>query len=142
MYFSSNLSYLRKAKRVTQETISDLIGLTPKSISFYENGEREPTLENLVLLAKFFEVSIDDLLLKDMRPQGSMLPKNLKYLRKKEGYSQAEMAKLLGYQDKSSCSNIENGIREMNMQGLINLSEFFGVSIDDLLKRDLSKGGI
>lgn len=140
MYFSSNLSYLRKAKRVTQETISDLIGLTPKSISFYENGEREPTLENLVLLAKFFEVSIDDLLLKDMRPQGSMLPKNLKYLRKKEGYSQAEMAKLLGYQDKSSCSNIENGIREMNMQGLINLSEFFGVSIDDLLKKDLSKG--
>lgn len=142
MYFSSNLSYLRKSKGIKQETISELIGLTPKSVSFYENGNREPTLENLVLIAKFLEVSIDDLLLKDMRPQGSMLPQNLKYLRKKEGYSQAEMARLIGYQDKSSCSNIECGVREMNTQGLINLSEFFGVSIDDLLKKDLSKGGI
>lgn len=66
MYFSSNLSYLRKTKEVTQETISDLIGLTPRSVSFYESGDREPTLKNLVLLAKFFEVSIDDLLKKDL----------------------------------------------------------------------------
>lgn len=140
MYLSSNLSYLRKTKGINQKMISDFTGLTQQTISFYESGDREPTLKNLILIAKFFEVSIGDLLLKDMRPQGSMLSKNLKFLRKKEGYSQAEMAKLLGYQDKSSCSNIENGIREMNMQGLINLSEFFGVSIDDLLKKDLSKG--
>lgn len=74
--------------------------------------------------------------------KGSILSNNLKFLRKREGYTQTEMAKILGYQDKSSCSNIECGVRELNTQGLIKLSEFFCVTIDDLLKRDLSKGGI
>ena len=43
-----------------------MLGLTHKSISTIESGVRGTTIEKLILLAKFFEVSTDYLLgLKD-----------------------------------------------------------------------------
>ena len=35
----------------------------------------------------------------------------------------------------------ESGAAELSNQGLINVSEFFGITVDDLLKKDLSKEG-
>lgn len=138
MYFSSNLLFLRKRQKLTQGEIADYLGLTQRLVAFYERGDREPTLECLIGLAKFYEVSIDDLLLKDLRPQGSMLAKNLRYLRTKRNYNQGDMARLLNV-SKANMSKYESGFVELNNQGLINISEFFGVTIDDLLKKDLSK---
>lgn len=85
-------------------------------------------------------MSIDDLLLKDMRPQGSMLARNLKYLRNREHFSQEDMARLLKI-SKAHMGKYENGVAELNNQGLINVSEFFDITVDDLLKKDLSKEG-
>lgn len=141
MYFSSNLEYLRKRRNLSQSKVAERFNLGSNTIGSYERGDRQPTLECLIDLAKFYEVSVDDLLLKDMRPQGSMLAKNLRYLRNKEHYSQGDMARLLNV-SKANMSKYESGFIELNNQGLINVSDFFGVSIDDLLKRDLSKGGI
>lgn len=141
MLFKDNLLRLREMYNITQETVADVIGLTPQVIGLYEKGKREPNLSNLIKLARFFQVSIDDLLTKDLRPQGSMLPQNLKYLRTREQCSQDDMAQLL-HVSKSTMSKYERGVAEINNQGLINVSEYFGVTVDDLLKKDLSKGGI
>lgn len=99
MYFSSNLSFLRKEKGLTQEAVAETLDLGRQAVGFYESGDREPTLENLLNLARFFEVSVDDLLSKDMRPAGSLLSFNIRYLRKSNRITQKELARLLGAED-------------------------------------------
>lgn len=140
LYFSSNLKYLRMCKNIPQSVVSEKFSLGPNTIGSYERGDREPTLNCLAGLAKFYEVSIDDLLLKDLRPPGSILGKNLGYLRKRKNCSQSEIAKLL--QVTQRCiSFYESGKREPSLQNLLSLSEFYGVTVDDLIKKDLSEGG-
>lgn len=64
--FAQRVATVRKQRRLTQKEVGDAIGLTPKSISTIESGLRSTTLEKLVLLAQFFDVSTDYLLgLKD-----------------------------------------------------------------------------
>lgn len=141
MYLKSNLTYLRIQKGFSQRELAKNLGFSPACIAQYENGTREPELDNLIRLACLFQVSIDDLLLKDMRSASFILSGNLKYLRKRTGYTQTDMAHLLGYRDKSSLCLIENGNTNLSVENLINISEFFDVTVDDLLKKDLSKEG-
>lgn len=139
MFFKDNLSYLRRKRNLTQKAIADLLELSPQAIGLYEKGDREPSLINLIKLARFFCISIDDLLEKDLRPTGTVLSRNLKYLRKREGYRQEDMARLLGYRDKSSYCLIEGGGTKPSIENLVNISEYFGVTVDDLLKKDLQE---
>jgi transcriptional regulator with XRE-family HTH domain len=53
------LRYLRERRGISRSTMSELCGLSKSMISKYERGERQPTLEPLMELADFFEVSID-----------------------------------------------------------------------------------
>lgn len=140
MYLNTNLSFLREGRALTQLEIAEGVGLSQKVVSAYERGVREPSLKNLIKIAEYFSVSIDDLLLKDLRPQGSMLARNLKYLRNREHFSQGDMARLLKI-SKANMGKYESGAAELSNQGLINVSEFFGITVDDLLKKDLSKEG-
>ena len=51
---------------MSQKELGEVVGLTHKSISTIESGLRSTTIEKLILLAKFFDVSTDYLLgLKD-----------------------------------------------------------------------------
>ena len=50
------------------------------------------------------------------------------------------MARLLKI-SKTNMDKYESGAAELSNQGLINVSEFFGITVDDLLKKDLSKEG-
>ena len=64
--FATRVKELRKQKRLSQTGLGEVLGLTHKSISTIESGVRGTTIEKLILLAKFFEVSTDYLLgLKD-----------------------------------------------------------------------------
>ena len=57
---------LRESRGWSQRDLARRAGIASKSvISYYELGERHPTLENLVLLAKVFGVPTDYLLLGD-----------------------------------------------------------------------------
>ena len=57
---------------------------------------------------------------------------NLKYLRNEKGLGQVELAKKLGV-SKGIISLWENGLREPNMYSLIDIANFFDVSIDYLV---------
>ena len=140
MFLNTNLSFLRETRALTQQEIAKEVCFSQKVVSAYERGVREPSLKNLIKIAEYFSVSIDDLLLKDLRPQGSMLARNLKYLRNREHFSQGDMARLLKI-SKADMGKYESGAAELSNQGLINVSEFFGITVDDLLKKDLSKEG-
>ena len=62
MLLAKRIKELRKEKDLTQEDLGKLINVTKVSICCYENGTRVPTLETIVALADIFEVSLDNLL--------------------------------------------------------------------------------
>ncbi|WP_306574441.1 helix-turn-helix domain-containing protein [Anaerotruncus massiliensis (ex Togo et al. 2019)] len=53
---------LRCARGISQKQLGDAVGLSHKAISTLESGARSTTLEKLVRLSEFFNVSADYLL--------------------------------------------------------------------------------
>ncbi|HSH25725.1 MAG TPA: RstR family transcriptional repressor [Massilibacterium sp.] len=64
-----------------------------------------------------------------------MLSKRLKYLRKKKGLSQQNMADFLGI-SRQGYGKYEDGKSEPDNKSLVKLAKYFGVSTDWLLGRD------
>ena len=60
--FSDNLKFLRTSKNVKQKDVAISINLTQDGYAKYERGQREPDLDTLVLLADYFDVSLDELI--------------------------------------------------------------------------------
>lgn len=56
------LKTMREERQLTQKDLATILGMTPKAISFYELGERQPSNELLLKLAKYFGVTTDYLL--------------------------------------------------------------------------------
>lgn len=55
----SRLQQLRKKKGVTQIAMQIETGIDQSEISKMERGERAPTLEQAIILSRFFETSVD-----------------------------------------------------------------------------------
>ncbi len=60
--FPNRLQKLRERRQISQKTLGELCGLSKNMIARYERGQREPSVETLVAIADFFDVSVDDLL--------------------------------------------------------------------------------
>ncbi len=56
------LKELRTLRNISQKTVADGIGCSPTVYSRYETGERQPSIEMLISLSKFFGVSVDCLI--------------------------------------------------------------------------------
>ncbi len=59
--FKDILKELRTERNLRQVELAKEIGVSKGVISLWENGLREPTMYSLILLAEFFNVSIDEL---------------------------------------------------------------------------------
>ena len=57
--FAGILKNLRMEKGIGQVELAKQIGVSKGIISLWENGLREPNMFSLIMLAKFFGVSID-----------------------------------------------------------------------------------
>lgn len=57
-----NILKLRKEKKLTQEQLASLLGVTFQAVSRWENGQAYPDIELIPQLASVFGVSIDSLL--------------------------------------------------------------------------------
>lgn len=139
MHLVENLRYLRKMKGKLQQEIAIPLGVDQKTISSWERGTRTPTIEAIIKLARYYGVSLDDLVLKKMKPLVPMYARNLQYLRKKHGIKQIELAHLLGLKTESAYSKIENARIEPQIGKLRELADFFGVTMDQIVKQDLSQ---
>lgn len=60
--FPRRLQRLRERRRMSRKALGELCGLSKDMIGQYERGQREPSVDTLVKLADFFEVSTDCLL--------------------------------------------------------------------------------
>lgn len=59
---ANRLQALRKQKNLSQEELAEKIGVTRQAVSKWERAEASPDTENLILLAKLYDISLDELL--------------------------------------------------------------------------------
>ena len=57
--FSERLKELRKEFKLSQDELAKEVGVTHTAIGLWEQGKRVPNLDAVILIAKFFSVSID-----------------------------------------------------------------------------------
>ncbi len=61
----SNIAFLRKSRGMTQADLAERINYSDKAISKWERGESTPDVATLMQLARFFGVTVDELLAED-----------------------------------------------------------------------------
>lgn len=57
-----NIKRFRKERNITQEELSEILGVSFQSVSRWENGTCYPDLELLPTIAEFFRITVDSLL--------------------------------------------------------------------------------
>mgnify|MGYP003526831194 CR=1 FL=1 len=60
--FMKGLKEIRKARKFSQMKVAMDLNISREALSHYENGKRQPSLEFLNKLSKYFNVSIDYLI--------------------------------------------------------------------------------
>lgn len=65
MEFNEKLQELRKSKGLTQEELAQAIFVSRTAVSKWESGRGYPSIDSLKEIARFFSVTIDDLICSD-----------------------------------------------------------------------------
>lgn len=65
-YLYSNLKYLRNKAMITQSEFAALMKYKSKTVGGWEEGRNHPNLTNLIEIADFFKITLDDLIKKDL----------------------------------------------------------------------------
>lgn len=142
MYLAQNLRYLREQKGLSQREFSEILGLSSSAVTMWEQEQRKPDIEMIVRLSEYFDVTLDELVLKELKSPLTLYASNIKYLRKRQEITQEDMAVFLGFSGKSSLCAVEAGKSGISIENLEKLADFFGVTLDQMVKHDLSKEGV
>ena len=59
---SDNIKKYRKENNLSQDELAEKLGVSRQSISLWETGQTQPTIENIIALARIFNVSTDEIL--------------------------------------------------------------------------------
>ena len=59
---SDNIREYRKKSNMSQDELAEKLGVSRQSISLWETGQTQPTIDNIIALAKIFNISADTLL--------------------------------------------------------------------------------
>ena len=62
---ANRLVNLRKANNLSQEALAETLGISRQAVSKWERAEASPDTDNLILLARIYGVSLDELLKTD-----------------------------------------------------------------------------
>ncbi len=67
-FFSQNLRFLRSKmpEKTSQEKLAELIKIKKPTLGSYESGRAEPKYADLIEIAEFFKVEVDELLKEDL----------------------------------------------------------------------------
>lgn len=73
---SDNIKNFRKQINMSQDELAERLGVSRQSISLWETGQTQPTIDNIIALSKIFNVSSDVLL--GNGEVSTFTPKNVK----------------------------------------------------------------
>jgi transcriptional regulator with XRE-family HTH domain len=104
MQIAQNIKKLREEKGLLQKEIAITIGIHPSNYSKMEKGEREFNIEVLDKLAKFFNLSIDELVHTDFK-----VPKEVK-VEDKTATEKVHLISQLEEEDKQAVYRIIDGM--------------------------------
>lgn len=76
-FLAENLRVLRKQQGLTQAQFAEKIGSNRSAIGAYEEGRADPRLDTLTLMARYFGVTLDALILTQMTTEGSRTKNHL-----------------------------------------------------------------
>ncbi|MCD7730176.1 MAG: helix-turn-helix domain-containing protein [Oscillospiraceae bacterium] len=85
---ANRLQMLRKKNGYSQEELAEKIGISRQAVSKWERAEASPDTDNLILLARLYGITLDELLKTDSIP----MPDNEGISLHKEDYFQSEQA--------------------------------------------------
>ena len=71
-YFSKNLEFLRKSKNISRSELASKINVNQSTISRWENEEMGATVDKACDIAKFFNVSLADLIGKNLTKENNV----------------------------------------------------------------------
>lgn len=91
IFFTTNLRILRKEANKTVIEIAEELDMGKSAFSAYENGNAFPKIETLVKMSSLFNVTLDDLVLKDL----SQNTTNLTSLKTENNISKKEESTLI-----------------------------------------------
>ena len=74
---SDNIRKYRKKNNMSQDELAEKLAVTRQSVSLWETGQTQPSLDNIVALSKLFNISTDDLLTDETRVSVGVDSENL-----------------------------------------------------------------
>lgn len=89
MHLSKNIKFLRTQMGIKQRELAEKLGVTSTAVGMWEAGAREPELSKIINLSEYFGVTLDDLVLKEMKPPIPVYALNIAYLRREHNMTQA-----------------------------------------------------
>ena len=102
MNLGKNLRYLRKKKKLSQDFIGKIVGKDYTTIQKWETNNAEPNLAITTKLADYFNVNIDDFVIKDLENETSEIRDHMPYEKTKSpgllrGFNYAYKVNMLFY---------------------------------------------
>ncbi|NJB87466.1 transcriptional regulator with XRE-family HTH domain [Lewinella marina] len=68
-YLSSNIKFLRKQRKLSQQQLADDLGVKRSNIAAYETKNVEPRLALIHEMATYFGVALEDLVITDLKAE-------------------------------------------------------------------------
>ncbi len=76
MKFAEKLFSLRKAAKMSQEDLAEILGVSRQAVQKWEAGASSPDMKNLIALSEHFSISLDVLLKDELTFEGNPAPGN------------------------------------------------------------------
>lgn len=83
-YLAHNITNLRKSRQLSQDQLAKISSIPRSTIANFESGSGNPSLANLVLLAKSLEVQVSELLARPLSNAELIKRENMSFKRKGE----------------------------------------------------------
>lgn len=64
--FAKNLKILREIKNISQSQLAKELHISQATINLWEKEQREPTLSRLISVANYFDISLEELINKNI----------------------------------------------------------------------------
>lgn len=77
MKFNEKLVMLRKQQNLSQEQVSEKLGVARQTISKWELGETTPEMDKLIILSKLYDITLDELMKEDNEGKNVNDPNNM-----------------------------------------------------------------
>ena len=77
MKFNEKLVMLRKQQNLSQEQVSEKLGVARQTISKWELGETTPEMDKLIIISKLYDITLDELMKEDNEGKNVNDPNNM-----------------------------------------------------------------